>query len=480
MNTVTPLDNDRTPLDQHGSYDVVAIGCGPFNLGLAALASPLSHLRLLVLEARPEMRWHPGLMFDDARLQLSFLADLVTLIAPTHPLSFLAYLHERDRMYPFYIREQFHPTRREYEDYLRWAASRLPSVRFSHRVETVHWDEAIKCFVIHACCHDGRDLWLRAKNLVIGIGTEPWVPAVLKGLPDERLFHTGSYLERRHQVETARKITVVGSGQSGAEVILDLLRRNLAGGAAVGWLTRTRSFAPLDYTKLVLEMTTPAYVRYFHALPQPVKDRLVAEQWRHYKGISTETLEQIHDLLYQREFKAGLAKVEFRCGVPVESAMLDSSGELLLRCRHQDTDRVFEHRTDLVVAATGYRQRTPRFLQPIQPLLCRDELGRYKIRFDHSLELSEPIGGKVFVAHADLHSHGVAAPDLGIAPYRNATILNTILGREVYRLPKRTAFTTFECPAGSSNPSQEVTDSVVPQMSPQETQGAIQTHIGAL
>ena len=38
---------------------------------------------------------------------------------------------------------------------------------------------------------------------------------------------------------------------------------------------------------------------------------------------------------------------------------------------------------------------------------------------------------------------GVGAPDLGLAAWRSATILNTLTGKEPYPLPGRTAFTTF-------------------------------------
>ncbi len=441
---------DASPL--HSDHDVVAVGCGPFNLGLAALASTVEGLDLVVLESRPELRWHTGLMFDEALLQLSFLADLVTLIAPTHPLSFLAYLHDKDRLYPFYIRERFHPTRREYEDYLRWAAAKLPSVRFSHQVEEVDWDEARQRFTLKVLRGDGRRLTMTARDVVLGIGTEPSLPASLASLPAGKRVHTGDYLHRQADLEAARHVTVVGSGQSGAEVALHLLQRNLSGGPAVSWLTRTVSFAPLDYTKLTLEMTTPAYVRYFHALPQPTKDRLVAEQWRHYKGISTETLEQLHDLLYRRELESGLAGVELRSGVAVEASSVNGAGQVVLRCRHLDTGETFEHTTELVVAATGYRQRSPGFLKPMERLLRRDAQGRYQVRFDHSVELAPQVSGRIFVSHADLHSHGVAAPDLGVSAYRNATILNAVMGREVYALPQRTAFSRFGVPEAVARP----------------------------
>lgn len=428
-------------------HDVIAIGCGPFNLGLAALASRIAGLDLVVLEARPELRWHAGVMFDDAELQLPFLADLVTLIDPTHPLSFLAYLRDVDRMYAFYIREQFHPTRREYEDYLRWACARLSTIRFSHRVEAIAWDAAHRRFTLDVVRGDGGRLRLGARDLVLGIGTEASVPPALAALPPGRLVHSGDYLPRRRDIERAASVTVVGSGQSGAEVVRELLRQNLDGGPAVAWLTRSATFAPLDYTKLTLEMTTPEYIRYFHGLPQEVKDRLVAEQWRHYKGISARTLEHIHDLLYQRGLRPALAPVELRAGVAVEAAALDAGGDLVLTCRHRDTGAAFEHRTSLVIAATGYRERAPRFLEPMADLVCRDPRGRYRVGLDHALELAAPVTGRIFVANADLHSHGVAAPDLGIGAYRNAIILNTITGQEVYALPRRTAYSSFSYPA---------------------------------
>ncbi|MFF9867698.1 lysine N(6)-hydroxylase/L-ornithine N(5)-oxygenase family protein [Streptomyces sp. NPDC013953] len=433
-----------------GEHDVIAIGCGPFNLGLAALASTADDVDLVVLEEQPELTWHRGMMFGDASMQVNFLADLVTLVAPSHPLSFLAYLHDMDRLYTFTVRENFFPSRREYEDYLRWAAARLPSVRFSHRVEEVHWDADAERFTVHAVRGDGTHLRLRARNLVLGIGTAPYVPDALADLPPSMLLHTSDYLYRADDVAAAGKVTVVGSGQSGAEVTVDLLGRNLEGGPAVSWLTRTASFAPLDYTKMNLELTTPAYMRYFHSLPQEARDRLVGEQWQFYKGISTDTLEAVHELLYRRQLEHGLADVELRFGITVEAAAVDAAGRAVLSCRHRDTGALFEHTTDLVVAATGYRNRTPAFLKPVDDLLLRDGRGRPRVRVDHSVELTEGVTGRVFVANAEVHSHGVSAPNLDIGAVRNATILNAITGRETYRLPKRSAFTSFDAPGRTS------------------------------
>ena len=49
-----------TPAPQH-VHDLVGIGLGPFNLGLACLADPIDDLDALFLEARPEEGLGPKL-----------------------------------------------------------------------------------------------------------------------------------------------------------------------------------------------------------------------------------------------------------------------------------------------------------------------------------------------------------------------------------------------------------------------------------
>ena len=45
-------------------HDLIGIGLGPFNLGLAALADPIDELDCLFLEGRDRFDWHPGMMLD--------------------------------------------------------------------------------------------------------------------------------------------------------------------------------------------------------------------------------------------------------------------------------------------------------------------------------------------------------------------------------------------------------------------------------
>ena len=133
------------------SYDFIAIGLGPFNLGLAALTDPIDELNGLFLERKPDFDWHSGMFLEGSTLQTPFMSDLVTLADPTSPFSFLNYLKETGRLYPFYIRERFYPLRAEYDDYCRWAARRLgDAVRFGQRVESVEYDPDQALYLLHS------------------------------------------------------------------------------------------------------------------------------------------------------------------------------------------------------------------------------------------------------------------------------------------------------------------------------------------
>lgn len=131
----------ETPFDvaADGPLDVLGVGIGPFNLSLAALVDRQPRLRALFCDRRPEFRWHPGMLVDGARMQVPFLADLVSLVDPTNPWSFLNYLRAHDRLFPFYFAERFQLPRREYDHYCRWVAEGLADCRFGTEVTAVGW-----------------------------------------------------------------------------------------------------------------------------------------------------------------------------------------------------------------------------------------------------------------------------------------------------------------------------------------------------
>lgn len=78
-----------TPQKLDPMLDCIGIGLGPFNLSIAALADQdKTQLSTRFLERKPSFSWHPGLLLSDAKMQTSFLKDLVTAIDPTSQYSF--------------------------------------------------------------------------------------------------------------------------------------------------------------------------------------------------------------------------------------------------------------------------------------------------------------------------------------------------------------------------------------------------------
>ncbi|MGW4466461.1 lysine N(6)-hydroxylase/L-ornithine N(5)-oxygenase family protein [Micromonospora sp. NPDC004704] len=439
-----PTVTDPDPVDT--GYDLVGIGLGPFNLGLAALAEPIAGLRTLFVDARPDFAWHPGLLLEGAQLQVPFLADLVSLVDPTNRWSFLNYLREHDRLFPFYFAERFHVPRREYDHYCRWVAESLPSCRFGARADRLRWSTETRRFLIDLTDPEtGGTSRITARHVVLGVGTEAVVPESLAHLVGEHIFHAEHYLDRQPALAGARDVTVVGSGQSGAEVFLDLLRRAPEQGWRLRWLTRSPGFAPMEYSKLGLEHFTPDYTAYFRDLPESTRDRLVPEQWQLYKAISAETIDEIHTLLYERSVGGYRPEVALTANVAVESASATEDG-YLLSCRETRQQRSFTLRTDRVVLATGYRARRPALLEPLADQVLWDGQGRYRVDADYRVSLTPAITGSLFVQNAELHTHGIGTPDLGLGAWRSATILNAVTGGKAYRLPARTAYTGFGVP----------------------------------
>ncbi|MEU3608305.1 SidA/IucD/PvdA family monooxygenase [Streptomyces sp. NPDC035033] len=434
-------------------HDLVGVGIGPFNLSLAALADGVpGGLAATFFEQRPAFHWHPGLLIEGATLQVPFLADLVTLADPASPWSFLNYLKGRERLFPFYFAEKFHIQRAEYDAYCRWVSERLPGLHFGHQVDSVRWNPERRLFEVDftQLDQDGEAAALgRAytRNVVLGVGTEPYVPEPLRPLADAPgvpVIHSADYLAHRESLVAAGHVTVIGSGQSGAEVFLDLLRARPAGAERISWLSRTEAFAPMEYSKLGLEHFTPDYTRYFHGLPEPVRGELLPRQWQLHKGIDAETIAAIHDELYRRTLHGGWPDAVLTPGVRVRTAGRVATTQVELHLEHVQQGTRSRLTTDAVVLATGYRERpVDRMLAGLDPYLRHDAAGRARIDERYRMVLDPSVTGSVYVQNAERHTHGVGAPDLGLAAWRSAVILNAVTGKEPYPLPRRTAFTSF-------------------------------------
>ncbi|GDY74386.1 hypothetical protein SAV31267_038710 [Streptomyces avermitilis] len=185
-------------------------------------------------------------------------------------------------------------------------------------------------------------------------------------------------------------------------------------------------------------MTSPEYIDYFHALPEPTRYRLTAEQKGLFKGIDGDLINEIFDLLYQKNL-----------GGPVPTRLLTNSalngatyenGTYTLTLRQEEQEKEYELRSQGLILATGYRYAEPEFLKPVRDRLRYDAQGNFDIARNYAIDTT---GRGVFLQNAGVHTHSITSPDLGMGAYRNAYIIRELLGTEYYPVEKTIAFQEF-------------------------------------
>ncbi|MCF3111678.1 SidA/IucD/PvdA family monooxygenase [Niabella sp. CC-SYL272] len=427
-------------------YDIAGIGIGPFNLGLAALCSPIRSLQTIFLEAQPEFNWHAGMLLPGSTLQVSYLADLVTLADPCSSFTYLNFLRKQGRLLQFGIHENNVITRREYNRYCRWVCDQLSNLQFNWRVTDICYQEDQKCYLImgiHPLAGTKRRIF--ARYVVIGVGTQPAVPDFAAPLQGDQILHSSQYLKHRNALLSSRKIVVVGSGQSAAEIFYDLLQTGQETGQHLSWMTRSPRFFSMEHTKLSFEMATPAYIDYFYRLSESRKPFTIKQQDTLYKGINYQLINAIYDRLYELMTEGVTVPATLMTNVTLMGIASSNGKDWRLRFHHEEQDQVFELGADHVVLATGYKAAPPPFLKSLRHLVRFDAQGKFDITRRYTIDENHTL----FVQNAEMHTHGFTAPELGLGPYRNAVIINTILGTTYYPVDERTVFQQFGVPPQS-------------------------------
>lgn len=351
----------------------------------------------------------------------------------------MCYLKARERLFRFTIREEYFPLRKEYNDYCRWVAGRLSNVRFGYDCQRIEYNTQKDLYFVQVINKERGCIeryWTR--NVVIGVGTVPWTPEY-EGLQPESVFHSADYLHKKHLLKDKERITIIGSGQSAAEIFSDLLEPCFYQGKKLHWFTRSNRFYPMDYSKFALEMTSPDYINHFFDLPSNIKQRVLKTQSSLYKGMNTALIDSIYNRLYILSLEEGFRE---RIFLQANSKLVKIKGVgEALKCtiRNKETRRSMQHNTDALIMATGYQSVIPQFIQPIRERICWDKAGRYAVRRNYSIDENNTI----FVQNAELHTHGFNAPDLGMGPYRNAIILNTVLGYSHFQIERDVPFQRF-------------------------------------
>ena len=414
--------------------DFIGIGLGPFNLSLASLIHQKTDLKYVFFEQKEQFDWHAGMQLPNTVLQVPFMADLVSMVDPTSPFSFLNYLRHHQRLYKFYFLEQPHIPRREYNHYCQWVAQQLDDIQYQTRVLEIEPQQSGFRVLVD---HQGIQKSFLCRNLIIGSGNIPALPNCLKEIQKqlpEQCVHSAEYMTRT-QRNLSGDVVVLGSGQSAAEVFIDLFDHQKTKEKHqfnLHWFTRSQGFFPMEYTPLGLEYFSPDYIKHFYELPEHLKEQQLQQQALLYKGISAKTLRDIYEKMYHRTVANSGMQTYLHSQCELKQAEVLNHQKIRLYFQHLDTAESFYLDCDAVIAATGYSTPKFDFMKQLEPYIKLDQQKRWKISKDY--RLIHQLNGKIFVQNQEMHSHGVGTPDLGLGAHRAATIINQLLDQPLYQL----------------------------------------------
>jgi lysine N6-hydroxylase len=402
-------------------FACVGIGVGPANLSLASLLYGYPEVTNRFIERRANFGWHDGQQLAGATLQVSTLKDLVTLSDPTNAFSFLSYLHAHGRLYHF-INAQFDAVpRMEFRNYMEWASRRNHNVVFGEEVLSIDFDGE---FVVRTT----RDT-LRADNVVVGVGNEPWVPAHARDALGVSQFHVSDFASRAVNLG-GKRVAVVGGGQSGAESFLNLISRSSEElPRRLSWISRRPNFLPIDDSPFTNDYYMPSFSDYFYRLERSAREQFNQRHVLTSDGISESTLREIYQRAYVHRFVDG--SVDLFAMYPNREVLQvtgDGTGAWDLTIGHNDLHGETEHlEVDVIVWATGFRPARMDFLAPLAHRLER-EGDEYRVDESYAIVWDGPADRNIFAQNAARQQRGLADPNLSLMAWRAQRIVDRLRG----------------------------------------------------
>ncbi|MET9960458.1 SidA/IucD/PvdA family monooxygenase [Streptomyces sp. NPDC006326] len=422
-------------------YDLVGIGFGPSNLALAVCVReqelPFS---CLFVERRPGVEWHPGMLIDGARMQISFLKDLVSLRNPASPYSFLQYTKAKGRLERFVNLDEFRPTRIEYDDYLKWVARDFTDqVRFGTQVlrvtpeSTPGGSEDLTLFRVDTeDVATGRRTSVWARNVVHAGGGRPvQQPADIAKAPT--VVHSGEFLTRfpaqfKDHDQTLRFL-VAGGGQSAGEIAEYLLTHYDR--AEVHLAVSGYTLQPTDNSPFVNEQFYSSSADSFYRM-EPGRRSVVAGQLRdaNYGVVREDLLERLFQTDYLDEVK-GRRRLHIHSFSRLAAVHEDGDGLLATLEARLDGRPDEQLACDGVVLATGYdRTLDPAVFGDVLPYLVLEENGvDVSLTRDYRARTRPELRAGLYLQGFGESQFGLGDTLLSLLPFRSKEIADGIADR---------------------------------------------------
>jgi len=429
-------------MNQHEILDVLGVGFGPANLAIALTleeareAQPDLAVSSLFLEGRDAFAWHPNMLIDGSRIQLSFLKDLVTLRNPRSRFSFLCYLQAKGRLEDFVNMRQFFPTRQEFDDYYRWVADQVSDqVHYSQKVIGVEAQEGSggqveTLKVITRNGQDGQHGEYLTRNLVLATGGHAVVPEGVVLRQGGRVFHNRDFLARVEEQlpdrNAAYRVLVVGSGQSAAE-IFQYLYEHYPNAEVIATLRRY-AYKPADESHFVNRIFHPDAVDFLYGLPADVRGSLLdTHADTNYSAVDLDLIREIYEALYARKV-VGDNRVKIQSLLELKSVTEDDDRVTAhFKSRVDGTQRDIQ--ADAVILATGFERRQRHaLLDSLAPYLELDGSYKYKVDRYYRVACKASFQPHIYLQGFCEDTHGLSDTLLSVLPVRSQEILHSLFG----------------------------------------------------
>lgn len=401
-------------------YDLIGIGSGVFNLSLAALLDEQKFDNIIFFEKKPSVLWHDGLLLETSALQVSFLKDLVTLVDPTSKYSYLNYLKVRNILYQFINRKSNFVSRNQFQYYFRWVAEQIPFIKFNSKVSKIEYDGQYFMVTVNNKIY-------KSYHIAVATGITPIIPDCTKPFLGEKIFHIYKYnTYKKYLID--QDILIVGGGQSGAEVFYDQMLLNNQ--KSISWYGKRIYFGQLEDNSFVNDYYTPSFVKSFQKLTFPSRRHFLDKLSLSCNGINEVLINNIYSLIFERRFFSDRQyKYHISPGYIIDTVELDND-KLIVKLRHWDNQPEVIKKVDRVILATGFMADSFNMLKNIlDPDITLDSL---KIKTNFELEWKNMNQNHIFIQNTSMMAIGPADPNLSIAAWRAAMIVNTLLNKELY------------------------------------------------
>jgi lysine N6-hydroxylase/L-ornithine N5-oxygenase len=410
-------------------HDLIGIGFGPSNIALAITLEEKKQkgydVDSFFIEKQPSFAWHANMMLDNTHMQISFLKDLATMRNPSSHFTFINYLHQKQRLQDFINLKTFFPSRHEFNDYLAWAAAHFNNrCAYGEEVFEVLPEKRNDEVTLLRIRSRDSNMVIRerlARNLIVSVGGRPSIPECFWPLKDDsRIFHSNSYLREIASHENAKRIAVVGAGQSAAELFMDL--HNRPGAPHVDLIMRARAIKPSDDSPFVNEIFNADFTDFVFSRAGQDRVALLDEFWHtNYAAPDLVLIEQIFNVFYQQRVTGDARHRFLRRHEVASTTALPEGIQLVLRDLNAGREHIATY--DAVVLATGYsRDYHKSLLKPLSPYM-----GDFTVDRHYRLQSTPNFQPAIFLQGACESSHGLSDTLLSITAIRTDEIGRALL-----------------------------------------------------